>query len=228
MSNYFYIPNTYNNMVDIFKRAIMSTSGPESVIEDITRLTETYKESSSFLVNENEKLNSQCQTMVAKLIEERNYKLTSVNWLTNFNIVDNFNKEFYKNFNETEIWSWYFVLCSVVIYWLEKRHGCWVYSNHLFSTIDMYSLWKQFGMIEVKNDTNKNEVVHSLSEIEELYLNKQLDFLFNKTFESLEKAYQMEQDRVSFIDSKNRNEQEIKIPMSVVIDPFFLVLTFIH
>ena len=228
MSNYFYIPDTYNNMANIFKRAVMFTSGPESVIEDIMKLAETYTESSSFLVNESEKLNNQYQLMVVKLIEERNYKLTSVNWLTNFNITDTFNKEFYKNFNETEVWSWYFVLCSVVIYWLEKRHGCWVYSNHLFNTIDMYSLWKQFGMIEVKNDTDKNEVVHSLDDIQELCLNNQLDFLFSETLQSLEKAYQIELDRVSFIHSKNRNEQDIKIPMSVVIDPFFLVLTFIH
>ena len=51
---------------------------------------------------------------------------------------------------------------------------------------------------------------------------------FSKTLGALNKAYQEDIELCRFIEDRNQNDIGVKLPMSFVIDPFYLTITFIH
>ena len=134
-----------------------------------------------------------------------------------------YEEEFERSGFKRVIWSWYAGLNIILNYWLE-RMGCWVIVNKQYQIIDTVNLLLAFD----KNLTGHTEVGKDISMLISAIQSGHLENFFYKTISALEKAYQEDIQYCTFIQDKNINNDGVKLPITFVIDPFYLTITFIH
>lgn len=169
---------------------------------------------------------------IGSAIYQHKYQLSSYNWLYNDNIIDKFNHEFHKVFQPKTTWDYYVILRHVLYYWLNKYTSLWVLDYNPFQTVDLYSTWDQWVCIETIQDIEEKEIQVKNDDLEKFFKEYQFDFnvVFQKTIRALQEALICNKDQklMEWWDNENRNRDDIKIPVALILDPFFLTMTFIH
>lgn len=171
---------------------------------------------------ERQVLNSQMEYLGERILNH-DYILTSVNWLHNLTVDKTFTEEYKSLRLEQDTWSWYATLNMLIAAWL-KRKGIWVFDQRIYSTIDVISYWKQFYSVHHPSDGGEYE---SLDKVFEAAKQEKLGTLFPNTIKHLDEVHDLDPMTSDFIKTSNKHDG-VRIPVSFVIDPLFLTITFIH
>lgn len=163
------------------------------------------------------------QEILGEYIVSHRFTLSSFNWIYNLGINKIYEEEFERSGFKRDAWSWYAGLNIILTYWLE-RIGCWVIVNKQYQIIDTVSLLLNFD----KNLTGYTDVGKDISMLVSAIKSGHVENFFSKTISALEKAYQEDIQYCRFIQDKNIGNEGVKLPITFVIDPFYLTITFIH
>lgn len=163
------------------------------------------------------------QELLGEYITNHRFTLSSFNWIYNLGINKIYEEEFERSGFKRDVWSWYAGLNIILNYWLERME-CWVIVNKQYQIIDTVNLLMAFD----KNLTGHTEVGKDISMLISAIQSGHVENFFSKTISALEKAYQEDIQYCPFIQDKNINNEGVKLPITFVIDPFYLTITFIH
>lgn len=163
------------------------------------------------------------QEALGEYIVNHKFTLSSFNWLVNLGIDKIYAEEFNRGGFMKDTWSWYAGINIIVNYWLE-RLGCFVINNKQYQIMDAVNLLIQFDKNLKQDYSTGKEIEMLISAIKSGHVEN----FFSKTLNALNKAYQEDIDLCRFIENRNQNDIGVKLPISFVIDPFYLTITFIH
>lgn len=200
MQKIFYVPDIEKEIKDVFMYGHQLIENPVGTSMDKT-----------------------VQEALGEYIINHKFTLSSFNWLVNLGIDKIYSEEFHRGGFTKDTRSWYIGINIIVNYWLE-RLGCFVISNKQYHTPDSINLLVQYGR-NLKQDTSTGKEIEMLiSAIKSGHVEN----FFSKTLSALNKAYQNDIELCRFIEERNQNDIGIKLPVSFVIDPIYLTITFIH
>ena len=209
-------PNPLEEVKRIMHYATVLLDYPEGFEEDLKKAG----------LNTEPKETRWCEIIAAIVsnIKDHQYKLTSVNWFTNFGINHIYHKELLKLDIHLSRWNYLKVLEMIIGYWLTKYRQMWVFNN-----LGRYSLNANNLMDEIKQyqgDEINREV--TLAGLEELALTNTLEEVFPETIKALNDAYEMSDTSTYFLDERNIDKNGLVIPITFVIDPIYLSIIFAH
>ena len=159
-----------------------------------------------------------------KLIDKilnKDYYLYSVNWIYNLGIDKIYNDEFSATRFKNDVWSWYAGMVMIITRWLEIK-GNWVIPNRKYQIMDTTYFLRQFNKTLVEESPMETTIF-------DIGLNELVNF-FPNTFSALNNALLKEVnelDRLSNLENGNKDIDNDKMPISFILDPFYLVLTFV-
>lgn len=190
-----------------FKKEFKSMS-VENLLSDIFRYADNLRE-----------YNKQIEDTYEDMLK-RKWTLSSVNWIHNNDIVAIYNKEFKQAGFSNRLWDWYYGFVILLTHWLETTMGMWVVKNNIYQILDTISLMREaYNVKETINQDKPNLTDCSLDTI---------IVSFPNTLEAINRSYLNEENKPFAKFPRNINQEGNKIPMSFIIDPIFLTITFIH
>ena len=209
-------PNPLEEVKRIMQYATVLLDYPEGFEEDLKK--------AGFNTEPKEARKNEVIAAIASNIKDYQYKLTSVNWFTNFGINHIYHKELLKLDIHLSRWNYLKVLEMIVGYWLTKYRQMWVFNN-----LGRYTIYANKLMDEIKEykeDEISREV--TLGGLEELALTNTLEEVFPETIKALNDAYEMSDTSTYFLDERNIDKNGLVIPITFVIDPIYLSIIFAH